>query len=113
MRAIEQLPLMISACQFGITLASLGLGALSEPAIAALLRRPFEALQLPHQLIHPISIASGPGSSGRVSWPRRSSGLNSTGFVSTVFSAERTRPAPKLRPTSFSTTLRPMSTSRP
>ena len=57
MRAIEQLPLMISACQFGITLASLGLGALSEPAIAALLRRPFEALQLPHQLIHPISIA--------------------------------------------------------
>ena len=56
LQAIEQLPLMISACQFGITLASLGLGALSEPAIAALLRRPFEAMQLPHQLIHPVSI---------------------------------------------------------
>ena len=52
LRAIEQLPLMISACQFGITLASLGLGALGEPAVAALLIGPFEALHLPHQLIH-------------------------------------------------------------
>ena len=37
LRAIEQLPLMISACQFGITLASLGLGALAEPVVASLL----------------------------------------------------------------------------
>jgi len=57
LRAIEQLPLMISACQFGITLASLGLGALGEPAVAALLIGPFEALHLPHQLIHPLALA--------------------------------------------------------
>jgi CBS domain containing-hemolysin-like protein len=57
LRAIEQLPLMISACQFGITLASLGLGALGEPAVAALLVGPFEALHLPHQLVHPVSLA--------------------------------------------------------
>ena len=57
LRAIEQLPLMISACQFGITLASLGLGALGEPAVAALLVGPFEALHLPHQLIHPLALA--------------------------------------------------------
>jgi CBS domain containing-hemolysin-like protein len=57
LRAIEQLPLMISACQFGITLASLGLGALGEPAVAALLIGPFEALDLPHQLIHPLALA--------------------------------------------------------
>lgn len=57
LRAIEQLPLMISACQFGITLASLGLGALGEPVIAELLVGPFEAVHLPHELIHPVSLA--------------------------------------------------------
>jgi CBS domain containing-hemolysin-like protein len=57
LRAIEQLPLMISACQFGITLASLGLGALGEPAVAALIIPLFEAAHLPHQLVHPVSLA--------------------------------------------------------
>ena len=57
LRAIEQLPLMISACQFGITLASLGLGALGEPAVAELLTGPFEAAHLPRELIHPVSLA--------------------------------------------------------
>ena len=33
MRAAQQLPLMISGCQFGITLCSLGLGAVGEPAV--------------------------------------------------------------------------------
>jgi CBS domain containing-hemolysin-like protein len=55
--AIEQLPLMISACQFGITLASLGLGALGEPVVAELLTGPFEAAHLPHNLVHPVSLA--------------------------------------------------------
>jgi CBS domain containing-hemolysin-like protein len=32
---------MISACQFGITLASLGLGALAEPVVASLLTGPW------------------------------------------------------------------------
>jgi CBS domain containing-hemolysin-like protein len=57
LRAIEQLPLMISACQFGITLASLGLGALAEPAVASLLTVPFEALHVPHELVHPLALA--------------------------------------------------------
>ena len=57
LRAIEQLPLMISACQFGITLASLGLGALGEPAVAAIIIPLFEAAHLPHQLVHPVSLA--------------------------------------------------------
>ena len=42
LRGIEQLPLMISACQFGITLASLGLGALAEPAVASVLAGPWQ-----------------------------------------------------------------------
>jgi CBS domain containing-hemolysin-like protein len=57
LRAIEQLPLMISACQFGITLASLGLGALAEPVVASLLTDPLDALHVPHQLIHPLALA--------------------------------------------------------
>jgi CBS domain containing-hemolysin-like protein len=57
LRAIEQLPMMISACQFGITLASLGLGALAEPVLASLLTVPLAALQAPHELVHPLAIA--------------------------------------------------------
>jgi CBS domain containing-hemolysin-like protein len=57
LRAIEQLPLMISACQFGITLASLGLGALAEPVLASLLTVPLAALQAPQELVHPLAIA--------------------------------------------------------
>src|SRR5215203_2449452 len=56
LRAIEQLPLMISACQFGITLASLGLGALAEPAVASLLTGPLAALHVPHGLVHPLAL---------------------------------------------------------
>jgi CBS domain containing-hemolysin-like protein len=56
LRAIEQLPLMISACQFGITLASLGLGALAEPVIANLLTGPLAALHVPHELVHPLAL---------------------------------------------------------
>jgi CBS domain containing-hemolysin-like protein len=56
LRAIEQLPLMISACQFGITLASLGLGALAEPVIASLLTEPLAALHVPHEFLHPVAL---------------------------------------------------------
>jgi magnesium and cobalt exporter, CNNM family len=56
LRAIEQLPLMISACQFGITLASLGLGALAEPVVASLLTGPLAALHIPHELVHPLAL---------------------------------------------------------
>jgi CBS domain containing-hemolysin-like protein len=56
LRAIEQLPLMISACQFGITLASLGLGALAEPAVASVLAGPLAALHIPHGLVHPLAL---------------------------------------------------------
>ena len=55
LRAIEQLPLIISACQFGITLASLGLGALAEPVVASLLTGPLAALHVPQELVHPLA----------------------------------------------------------
>jgi CBS domain containing-hemolysin-like protein len=57
LRASRQLPLMISGCQFGITLCSLGLGAVGEPAVAALLEPAFEAVHVPPGVLHPIAFA--------------------------------------------------------
>src|SRR5215217_8706503 len=55
LRASQRLPLMISGCQFGITICSLGLGAVAEPAVAALLIPVFEAVGLPEAVLHPIA----------------------------------------------------------
>src|SRR6201986_4991815 len=41
-RAGEQLPLMFAGAQLGITVSSILLGRLGEPAVADLLRRPFD-----------------------------------------------------------------------
>jgi len=45
----------LSACQLGITLASLGLGWLGEPAVAAVLKQLLRPLQLADAVIHTIS----------------------------------------------------------
>jgi CBS domain containing-hemolysin-like protein len=55
LRAGEQLPLLIAGAQLGITLCSLGLGLLAEPALAGLLERPFEALGAPAAILHPVA----------------------------------------------------------
>ena len=55
LRAMNQIPLMIAGAQLGITICSLGLGALAEPALAHLLERPFELVGLPENLVHPIA----------------------------------------------------------
>ena len=55
--ATEHLSLMLAAAQLGITVASLLLGRVSEPAIAHLLEEPFEAMGVPDNLLHPISFA--------------------------------------------------------
>src|ERR1700749_1000525 len=46
LRAGEQLPLMFAGAQLGITIASLMLGRLGEPAVAHLLQRPFELIRV-------------------------------------------------------------------
>jgi CBS domain containing-hemolysin-like protein len=56
-RAGRQLSMMLAAAQLGVTICSLLLGRIGEPAIAHLLRRPFEALGGPDQLVHPIAFA--------------------------------------------------------
>jgi CBS domain containing-hemolysin-like protein len=55
LRAGEHLPLLIAGAQLGITLCSLGLGRLGEPAVAHLLERPFELLRLPAAVLHPVA----------------------------------------------------------
>ncbi|MBC2681520.1 hemolysin family protein [Corynebacterium anserum] len=53
--ATEHLSIMLAGAQFGITLASVLLGKVGEPAIAHLIEKPFDALGLPGQLLHPVS----------------------------------------------------------
>jgi CBS domain containing-hemolysin-like protein len=53
--AMEHVSLMLAAAQLGITVCSLGLGAVAEPAVAGLLEGPFHALGVPEELIHPIA----------------------------------------------------------
>lgn len=56
-RATEDLTIMLAGAQFGITIASLLLGKVGEPAIAHLIETPFHALGLPDDLLHPVGFA--------------------------------------------------------
>ncbi|MBQ0895544.1 HlyC/CorC family transporter [Micromonospora sp. U56] len=53
--AMNQIPLMIAGAQLGITVCSLGLGAIAEPALAHLIEPAFHALGLPNSAVHPLS----------------------------------------------------------
>ena len=55
LRAMENITLMMAGAQLGITICSLGLGAVGEPAVAHLLEPGFDALGVPDGLLHPIS----------------------------------------------------------
>ena len=52
LRAMNQIPLMIAGAQLGITLCSLGLGAIAEPALSRLLTTPLAAIGLPAAAAH-------------------------------------------------------------
>jgi CBS domain containing-hemolysin-like protein len=53
--AMNQIPLMIAGAQLGITICSLGLGAIAEPALAHLLEAPFHAVGVPASAAHPVA----------------------------------------------------------
>lgn len=55
--AMEHVSLMLACAQLGITVCSLGLGAIAEPALAHLLEAPFAAIGIPEALLHPIAFA--------------------------------------------------------
>ena len=55
--AMENVSLMMACAQLGITACSLGLGAVGEPAVAALLEGPFETAGVPDWLLHPLAFS--------------------------------------------------------
>ncbi|MFF8601027.1 hemolysin family protein [Streptomyces sp. NPDC015232] len=52
---LEHVSALLAAAQLGITLCTLVLGIVAEPAIAHLLEPLFDAVGVPHGLVHPIS----------------------------------------------------------
>ena len=58
-RILGDIEAYLAACQLGITMASLGLGWLGEPAVAALLQPLLEGMGIDHALLHPISFVVG------------------------------------------------------
>lgn len=52
---LEHVSALLAAAQLGITLCTLVLGIVAEPAIAHLLEPVFDAVGVPHGLVHPIS----------------------------------------------------------
>jgi magnesium and cobalt exporter, CNNM family len=57
LRAMENVSLMMAGAQLGITVSSLGLGAIGEPAVAHLLEPGFGRLGVPEALLHPVAFA--------------------------------------------------------
>lgn len=52
---LQHVSAMLAAAQLGITLCTLVLGIVAEPAIAHLLEPLFDAVGVPHGVVHPIS----------------------------------------------------------
>ena len=55
--ATGKLDQYLAVCQLGITICSLGIGALAEPAIASLIEPIFDDVGVPGALVHPVAIA--------------------------------------------------------
>jgi len=53
--AMENVSLMMAGAQLGITICSLGLGAVAEPAVAHFVERPFLAWGVPDAYVHPAA----------------------------------------------------------
>lgn len=53
--AIEHVSVMLAAAQFGVTVCSVTLGAVAEPAIAHYLEPVLASLSVPEVLVHPIA----------------------------------------------------------
>jgi CBS domain containing-hemolysin-like protein len=55
LHAMENISLMMAGAQLGVTVCSLALGALSEPALAHLLEPVFHAVHLSEGAVHPVA----------------------------------------------------------
>jgi CBS domain containing-hemolysin-like protein len=55
LRAGEQLPVMLAGAQLGITICSILLGRIGEPAVGDLLRKPFGTIGISDSVLHSVS----------------------------------------------------------
>lgn len=55
LRAMEKVSQMMAGAQLGITVCSLGLGAVGEPALAHLIEPVFHELHVPDDWLHPVA----------------------------------------------------------
>lgn len=55
LRAGERLSMMLAGAQLGITICSILLGRVGEPAVAHLLEEPFDAVGVPDTVLHTVS----------------------------------------------------------
>ena len=55
--AKDRLDAYLAVCQLGITISSLGLGWLGEPAVATVIEPLFQSLGLPEGMLHPVALA--------------------------------------------------------
>src|SRR4051812_27872336 len=58
-RIVVNLEAYLAACQLGITMASLGLGWVGEPAVAAVLEPMFRVMGLGEQVLHTVAFVVG------------------------------------------------------
>ena len=58
-RILKHLEAYLAACQLGITMASLGLGWVGEPAVAAVLEPVFRTVGLSESILHTVSFVVG------------------------------------------------------
>ncbi len=58
-RILANLEAYLAACQLGITMASLGLGWVGEPAVAALLEPLFHSMGVPDAILHTTAFLTG------------------------------------------------------
>ncbi|MGV9825484.1 hemolysin family protein [Gordonia sp. NPDC003429] len=56
-RAGEHLSLMLAGAQLGITICSILLGRVGEPAVAHIIEKPLDLVHVPDAMLHPISFA--------------------------------------------------------
>jgi CBS domain containing-hemolysin-like protein len=59
LRAMENMSLVIGVNQLGITVCSVVLGAVAEPAVVQLLEPLFSAVGIPDSLLHPVALVVG------------------------------------------------------
>ena len=55
LRSMEQVSMVMAGAQLGITICSLGLGAVAEPALAHLIEPVLDQARVPENLLHPIA----------------------------------------------------------